>query len=206
MDQLGQTGIFLISDTYLCPATGPLLSLAKQIHPRPLFIAISGHYAHYKVLFKKFALNPVYLEISVGWELESFPLSESPPLTWQDASDCTTLDRLPEKLLRYSSRTTCVVLESLFDILQLSDIDYCLKLISSLKSLYPAVVLRLPEFLKDSYPLLEELGDYTMEFKELESGVSSDFTGKVRISSTIAGVRQETSNCWYSLKENKISN
>ena len=188
-------GVYLISDTYLCDGTGALMLLLKNLNKRVTFISDSGNYSHFNYLFKKNGIHTNYLELACNIEIGDLPLTEDPPVTWLDAPRRVPLASVLSEASK--SPQPVIVIEDISTLyLELGDKE-CVGLVNSLRNICEILIIKCNHILLKRLWMIEINCEVVIEVSELDSGFSSEYQGRVKVTRRQNFVKTESGCYWF---------
>lgn len=194
---LGDSGIYIISDTILCDGTGVLMTLLKTFKKKVTFLSDSGNFGHFNTLLKKNLIQSQYFELENNIEAGDLPLTENPPITWLDAPKRVKIDKILPTLDKQVQ--DIIVFDDIYSILLELGPQETVKLLFFLKSLCKALVVKgNKEVITQIWPV-EQVSKATLELSPLESGTSSECLGKIRFEYRENLVKSEIGVYYYKL-------
>lgn len=204
IDNLSSPGLYLITDTLENDGTGFLLSLLKQLSLPNVFLSSTGNFAHYSTLFKKHSIDPTFIEFETAWNTEDFPLLEEPPITYNSSQNTCKIEGILKKSEKFSKKCQVCSIDNIYPIYLLKGLNYSLQLIFSLKAMFQFVIVKIPQSILPQFWILNESSDAFIEIRELESGFSSWYSGRIKISQRHNHIKEEIGTYWFSLKRDEF--
>jgi hypothetical protein len=195
--QLGDSGIYIISDTISCDGTGALLSLLKSFKKKVTFFSDPGNFSHYNILLKKFLIPFNYVEFETNLEIGDLPLTENPPVTWQDAPR-----RLPLKSILSFLKTQnsdVIVFDDIFSIILETSPVETVDLLFAVKNICKILVVKGDSMVISQIWPVEQMSRASIFLSPLASGSSSECLGKIRVEFREKFVKSELGVYYYKI-------
>ena len=199
LESMQEPGLYVVSDTYVCDGTGPLLQLVKNHSGKTLFISTKTH-SHYKALFKKYSINTTFLELDLTYGNCDLPLIENPPDTWSEPPHSASIESLWKKVQKLGSEWNLIVLDDFYTVSVAKGKLWAYKLLNSFREVSNSVIVK-----TSSAPeLLEDMCDNYLELRELATGYSAEYTGKLLIKKKNLFLKEEVGPFWFLIKDNQF--